>query len=111
MEREIKLQQYLDKQTLEANEFFQDLESFFTSTHGFSCIYRDGAPCFIKGTLQLYLPLFRDHANLYLRNAGSLELFIPEYKLTPKGMIQIGFYQKIPYDLLSRFIEINTNAF
>lgn len=111
MERERKLQQYLDKQTKEANAFFHNLESFFTNTHGFYCLYHDGAPCFIKGALKIYLPLFQHHANLYLRNAVGLELFLSEYKLTPKGMIQISFHQTIPYLLISKFIEINVSLF
>lgn len=59
-------------------------------------------PSYYVGELFIRLIPFKDHINIEARAVTDYKEVLSEYKITPKGMLQIFVKQDIPVDVLKQ---------
>lgn len=61
-------------------------------------------PCFYLGRASIVIRVFSDHINFIADTVVQYKHELLEYKITPKGMLQIFDNQKLPLDTLKKII-------
>ena len=61
-------------------------------------------PSYYVGESFVRLIPFKDHINIEAKAVSAYQNALEEYKVTPKGMLQIFLYQPIPADVLGQIV-------
>jgi hypothetical protein len=64
-------------------------------------------PSFYCGQSFVRLIPFRDHINIEAKGILAYKDGLPGYKITPKGMLQIGHQQEIPKEILKIVFKVS----
>ena len=61
-------------------------------------------PCFYKGKRMILIRVFDDHINFIADSVVQYKDELKDYKITPKGMLQIFDNQELPEETLKKII-------
>lgn len=102
-----QVKNYIDKYPSEIIDMYNRLRQ----------IIFDSVSCELEETLWAKLPSyyvgesvvrlipFKDHINIEAQEIIQHEEELADYKITPKGMVQINLKQDIPYEVLKQIFE------
>lgn len=63
-------------------------------------------PSFYVGERFIRVIPFKDHINIEASGVIAHKSLLDQYKITPKGMLQIYINQDIPYDILGEIFKV-----
>ena len=101
-----QVKEYIDKYPSEIIDMFNDLRKLIFDS--VSCELEEilwaKIPSYYVGESFVRLIPFKDHINIEAQAIIQHKEELVDYKITPKGMLQIYLKQDIPYELLKQII-------
>ena len=99
-----QVQNYLEKYPAEIMELFKALRRLIydSATIEPTEMLWAKLPSYYAGEKFVRLIPFQDHINIEARATACYREALVEYKITPKGMVQIAVKQAIPADVLKQ---------
>ena len=105
MDKELKI--YIDKYPSEIIAMYNDLRKIVFSSTSYEPEEKLWAklPSYYLGESFVRLIPFKDHINIEAQALINYKEDLSDYKITPKGMLQIYLKEKIPYEILEKVFK------
>ena len=90
----------------EIRELYLTIRSLILAQAGIPLIEKlwSNLPTFTDGEHFIRVIPFKDHLNIEAKAIQNYSDELKDFKMTPKGMLQIGIKQRIPEEILIRII-------
>jgi hypothetical protein len=92
--------EYMDKFETSVRTRFDEIQAILVDCGAKTIRLWAGVPSYYLGDRVIRVIVFRDHVNIESSQAIAFQPFLPEYKFTPKGMLQIFHNQTLPVEML-----------
>ena len=105
-ERSIEITEYFAKYSKEKIERLEIVRSLIhDNSSEISEKMWSKVPCFYNNKINIVLRVFDSHFNFITDSVLKYKDELTDYKITPKGMLQIYDHQELPLDILKKIIN------
>lgn len=96
----MNIEEYLGKFDASVRTRFYEIQSILLECGAKEGRLWAGLPSFYAGDRVIRVLVFGDHVNVESPHAIDFQSLLPEYRFTPKGMLQLFHDQALPIEIL-----------